>query len=221
MKTAHLKAFKALKSQYKEFNHEPIEQVFKRMLLVKAPDLSLEQQSFKPSWQRDFNLEKYRLLQGVSNVFNAFHIGSTSIQGMTAKDVIDIILVVDCQPTHEALLSQLAELGYQNYGVSPISSDAIWCWRILEEVSYVVHICHSNNPCTELIVAFPEYLNKNRQAQLEYVVQKQRLISSEQDLLSYSVSKLGIYCHFFKMAGQWKAKQPGGLALVRHEKSTQ
>ncbi|MBD1580681.1 GrpB family protein [Pseudoalteromonas sp. S16_S37] len=219
MKTAHLKAFKALKSQHKVFNHEPIELVFKRMLQVKAPELSLEQQSFKASWQRDFDLEKGRLLQGLPHVFNAFHIGSTAIKGMSAKNVIDILLVVDCKPKDGALLNQLADLGYQDYGVSPISNDAIWCWRILEEVSYVVHICQSNNPCIALIVAFPEYLNNNRQAQLDYVAEKQRLISSEQDLLSYSVSKLGIYCHFFQMAGQWKAKQPGGGALIRHEKS--
>jgi GrpB-like predicted nucleotidyltransferase (UPF0157 family) len=218
MKTTHIKAFKALKSQHVNLNHEPVEQVFKRMLQVKAPELSLNLLTFQPRWHHEFCLEKDRLVSCLAHVFNVFHIGSTSIQNMASKNVIDMLLVVDCSPQKETLLAQLAELGYENYGVSPISGNAIWCWYILDHVSYVVHICHSSDPCIELPVAFSQFMNENKQAQRDYVAQKNKLLSSGQDLLAYSVSKVGIYCHFYEMAGDWKAKQPGGLALARYEK---
>lgn len=219
MKIAHLKAFKALKNRYQGFNHEPIDQVFRRMMQVNAPELSLQQLPFQESWRRDFLAEKARLLPQISNIYNLFHIGSTSIRGMTAKNVIDILLVVDCEPNDAQLLNQLKQQGYSDYGVSPISGGAIWCWRILDGISYVVHVCHNSNPCIALPVAFSEYLNENPDVRNAYVEEKRKLLSKDQDLMSYSVAKLGIYCQFFEMAGQWKAEKAGGLALPRHEKS--
>ncbi|MCE2026813.1 GrpB family protein [Sessilibacter corallicola] len=217
MNIAHLKAFKALKNRYREFNHEPIDHVFRRMMQVKSPELSLVQQPFQESWSINFNAEKQRLLTQLPQLYNLFHIGSTSIRGMTAKNVIDILLVTEQSPEDANLLKQLKTLGYDNYGVSPISGNAIWCWRILNDVSYVVHLCNTSNPCIELPVAFSQYLNVNTSAQQAYVAEKHKLLARNLDLMSYSVGKLGIYCDFFELAGAWKKAHCGELTLPHYE----
>ncbi len=67
----------------------------------------IEVVDFQSSWADDFNREKALICNALSqeNVVEVHHIGSTSVEGICAKPIIDILLEVKC-------LSELDEQSY-------------------------------------------------------------------------------------------------------------
>jgi len=67
----------------------------------------IEVVDFQSSWADDFNREKALICNALSkeNVVGVHHIGSTSVEGLCAKPIIDILLEVKC-------LSELDEQSY-------------------------------------------------------------------------------------------------------------
>lgn len=57
--------------------------------------MKVEIVKFNPCWLEEFNSEKLQLYKHLDNlVENIYHIGSTSIPGMAAKPIIDIVIEV-------------------------------------------------------------------------------------------------------------------------------
>ena len=66
---------------------------------------------FKVSWRREFQEIAKTLRRGLSNLaLRIDHIGSTSVPGLAAKDVIDIQVTVAC--FNERLIDAMAAIGY-------------------------------------------------------------------------------------------------------------
>ncbi|WP_054332324.1 GrpB family protein [Merdimmobilis hominis] len=79
------------------------------MLVTVAP--------YNPQWPQLFEEEakSLRALLG-ENLVALFHIGSTSVPGLAAKPIIDILPVVQDIDALDALTPQFAELGYEAMG---------------------------------------------------------------------------------------------------------
>lgn len=72
---------------------------------------------YKKQWPELFNEES----QKISAIFerelvNIYHIGSTSVEGLSAKPIIDIMPVVKCIENVDAFTTQMNEIGYEALG---------------------------------------------------------------------------------------------------------
>lgn len=77
--------------------------------------------AYDPVWKIRFEEESARILQALNEGGNQIHhIGSTSVPGMTAKPVIDMLLEVDDLRVLDAKSALLERLGYESRGENGI-----------------------------------------------------------------------------------------------------
>ncbi|KIO35144.1 GrpB family protein [Shewanella sp. cp20] len=80
------------------------------------------------SWHQAFKVEKAQLLTALGEcVVSLEHIGSTSVPGLAAKPIIDMLLEVDSLAALDAQAEQLRALGYVARGENGISGRRYFC----------------------------------------------------------------------------------------------
>jgi len=72
-------------------------------------------------WQSDFQHEKNAIFSSYEGIIEIFHIGSTAITGLYAKDCIDLLGVVDDISEVSKLKHSITKLGYIHKGEYGIS----------------------------------------------------------------------------------------------------
>ena len=206
----HVRLLKNLKNKHGHLNGESIEKKFRRLQSLSAPDIKLDQNTYNTQWQDYFEQEKNHLT--AVNQFLQFttigHIGSTAIPGMSSKAIIDIaayteqsLLAMNIDEANP-LTKTLTNLGYQNYGLSPIHEHCYWFWRQDNEYLIALHIAEQNNPCFHDSFLFRDFLKQKPEKITEYQTAKQKILQSDTDLFSYSVKKMDVYCDILAEARQ-------------------
>ena len=72
---------------------------------------------YDPRWKQDFEAIRRELTLGLGSLALAIeHVGSTSVEGLAAKPVIDIDVVIRDDTPLEAVVSALAGIGYEHEG---------------------------------------------------------------------------------------------------------
>lgn len=72
-----------------------------------------------PEWQHEFHLEKQCIIGALIDDGGSVavrHVGSTSIEGMPAKPIIDILVCPDKSVPLESCIPKLERIGYRNLG---------------------------------------------------------------------------------------------------------
>lgn len=82
----------------------------------------IEVVDYDPAWPEQFLQEKQKLSIVLESVaVSIAHIGSTSIEGMCAKPIIDILLEVRCLSGLDSFNGALADMGYKAKGENGIA----------------------------------------------------------------------------------------------------
>ena len=72
---------------------------------------------YDKEWQTDFEKIKNELENAIGDMVIAIeHVGSTSVQGMSAKPCIDIDVVIKDYSVFDILVSRLTDIGYIHEG---------------------------------------------------------------------------------------------------------
>ncbi len=71
--------------------------------------------SYRPSWRHQFRTEARWLTRHCSTVFRLEHIGSTSIPGLSAKPIVDMLAGVANNEQAISLVAELRDCGYVYY----------------------------------------------------------------------------------------------------------
>lgn len=93
-----------------------------------APDLLLLNDPvtvvpYDPAWPEQFRLERARILEAVfpfTGPMFVEHVGSTSVPGLSAKPVIDIVISAEGFPLSDEAIRSLGALGYDYRGEAGI-----------------------------------------------------------------------------------------------------
>jgi GrpB-like predicted nucleotidyltransferase (UPF0157 family) len=131
---------------------------------------------YDPEWNNQFDYEKKQIIDVVGNEIAAVeHIGSTSIKGLKAKPIIDIMVGVDDLNRTSTLIAHLSEIEFE-YVPKPELIDR----RFFRKGSWGrgtchLHICEFES--TEWIekLLFRDYLRKHSKAAEEYASLKSKL----------------------------------------------
>jgi GrpB-like predicted nucleotidyltransferase (UPF0157 family)/N-acetylglutamate synthase-like GNAT family acetyltransferase len=128
---------------------------------------------YNPDWPRQFELESSHICQVLgANVKAIYHIGSTSVPGLSAKENIDIMCVAN---NLDSTLC-LETIGYKFKGELNIPFRYYFSKNHLEQ-KVNLHVVEPNHGFIALNLCIRDYLRHNENARLAYEALKYELIN--------------------------------------------
>lgn len=119
-------------------------------------------EKYNPEWPQWFEEIKAFLGDRIAKAcIRIEHVGSTSIPGMTAKPIIDMILVIEPE-SWEEMKSLLEERGYYHEGDLGIKDRE--AFKLIDETplpGHHLYVCPEDNLALKEETAFRDYLKKH------------------------------------------------------------
>jgi GrpB-like predicted nucleotidyltransferase (UPF0157 family) len=131
---------------------------------------------YDPSWGDDYAEEKARLDVALGDVAKAIeHFGSTSVPGMRAKPILDIIVGVSPFKDWERCKAPLESLGYDFVANAGIPRHYIFGrGHDLTERTHILHIVDYDTEEWSLNLAFRDALRTDAALRAKYLAEKER-----------------------------------------------
>lgn len=172
------------------------------MVNEKEIDEFIEIKQYDPQWNSFFEQEKEQLLEVFRNEnIQIEHFGSTSIEGMIAKPIIDILIGLESLSVNEKINKKLEELGYENFG--EISPGRIYLRKRSNKINFNLAITIYNGVVWESNLIIRDFLRKNSLYRDKYSdLKKQSINSGHNTLIAYSDFKSSFMILLFKAANQ-------------------
>lgn len=160
---------------------------------------------YKTHWVEDYISEKAELLSLLGDkILNIEHIGSTSVEGMESKPIVDIVAVVEKFESVEKFSDELKKLGYIFYS----SSTERHFYRKGNPVKYHLSITFADRGGFWVRqILFRNYLRNHRDLKKEYENMKKSLLKNDPTgVNSYFKGKDDFVKKILKLAN-WKGNQ--------------
>ena len=144
---------------------------------------------YNPTWPKKFqeHAEIIRTALG-STALKIEHIGSTSVPGLAAKPIIDILVVVPNSSDEDAYLTQLESAGY----VLRVREPDFYEHRMMRtpEKDVHIHIYSPDSPEVERYLLLRDELQSNPEALTRYEAVKRELAENDwSDMNEYADAK--------------------------------
>nr|WP_313637318.1 GrpB family protein [Paenibacillus sp.] len=147
---------------------------------------------YDPEWKVEFNRIRDQLLSYVGDlIITIEHVGSTSIEGLAAKPIIDLDLVMDSYDVLPQIIERLQQHGYEHQGNLGIEGREAFKRRQADEfMNYHLYVCPKDGKGYLEHIAFRNYLRSNESALQAYAEVKQRLaVQYRYDIDAYCEGK--------------------------------
>ncbi|HHV97893.1 MAG TPA: GrpB family protein [Clostridiaceae bacterium] len=157
-------------------------------------------EEYNPEWVKKYEYEKEQLCNALGDmVLGIEHVGSTSIPGIWAKPIVDIMIGVKSLPLEKSLIDKVVELGYECLGEAGVSGRIYFRKRFPK--AYNVHITQFGNLIWKNNILLRDYLRCNKDEAMRYSELKKNIISEGvNDLLEYSERKADFINEILKKA---------------------
>ena len=125
---------------------------------------------YDEQWKQDFLAIKVELADALGQLATAIeHVGSTSVEGLSAKPVIDIDVVIRDHTLLEDVISALWKIGYQHEGDLGITGREAFRYDGKEHLrKHHLYVCPADSPELKRHLAFRDYLRTHPDAAREY-----------------------------------------------------
>ncbi|KMY22014.1 GNAT family N-acetyltransferase [Bacillus pumilus] len=159
---------------------------------------------FKKEWHEEFHQEKQRLKQIIQKSWiEGHHIGSTSVEGLVAKPIIDILIEVSHIKEIDRKRESFEHLGYQALGENGIKGRRFFQKGGLNRTHHV-HIYERNHPDVKRHLLFRDYLRAHPERAVAYASVKEQLANQyREDIQSYMAGKNDIIKVIENEAYRW------------------
>lgn len=148
---------------------------------------------YDPDWPEQYEAEKDRIIDVIGyRIDQIEHIGSTSVQGLAAKPIIDITAAIDQWERVDNCIEPLETLGYD---YKPESANVEPAWRYFEKrpddgQAFNVHLRPKNSQEIRKNLLLRDYLRNNPTAAQRYEeVKRCAATAHPTDLQAYSEAK--------------------------------
>lgn len=156
-------------------------------------------------WHTLFEAEKKSLLElGIPAIKQVHHIGSTAVEGLAAKPVIDILIEADSLESLDCHQAKFETLGYEPMGEFGIEGRRYY--RKGKELrTHQIHTFLVSDPHIFRHLAFRDYLKENPNIKKEYEDLKLRVASQcDNDIDRYCDGKNDFIQMHEQRAIEWK-----------------
>jgi GrpB-like predicted nucleotidyltransferase (UPF0157 family) len=147
---------------------------------------------YDPAWPQRYEAHARVIRDGLgSTLLRIEHIGSTSVPGLAAKPIIDVLAVVPNSADESTYVPQLGALGYS----LRVREPRFFEHRMLRTIARDVHV-HVFSPGAPEIsrnITFRDRLRRSAEDRARYEAVKRRLAAqSWPDMNAYAEAKTGI-----------------------------
>lgn len=131
-------------------------------------------EDYNPLWAGDFISLKKIYEKELSSIKAVEHVGSTSIEGMRAKPIIDIDIVVESEAELERTIGELAKIGYAHVGDQGIKGREAFKRNgdakipVLDDIGHHLYVCLDSNEEYRRHVKFRDTLRNTPNLVKEY-----------------------------------------------------
>ena len=158
---------------------------------------------YSPKWRDEFERSKNLILDHTHIPENRIeHIGSTSIIGMSAKPIIDIIIGVDdLEKVDKTLFKELEKAGFFRLKVN--RPNEIVLAKFLDESykvkTHFIHLVEYKKDLWHNLIFFRDYLNNNKEDREKYLDIKKKYVSkSSTGIIDYTNYKENFVQEIYK-----------------------
>jgi GrpB-like predicted nucleotidyltransferase (UPF0157 family) len=164
---------------------------------------------YDASWLQLYEAEKTLVLGQIGeHLLTIEHIGSTSVPGLSAKPIIDMLLGVETLDQADLCVDPLYQLGYEYLPQRTAFTSARRFFRKYPPggaVGYHLHLLQPSNPYWMILLVFRNYLRHQPQVAQQYSLLKQQLATQfPTDPLAYLHGKAP-FIHAVLQVAQQKA----------------
>ncbi|MBR3505017.1 MAG: GrpB family protein [Clostridia bacterium] len=124
---------------------------------------------YDEKWKDDFIKIRSELQAALGDLaLRIEHVGSTSVEGLSAKPIIDIDVVID-EADFDAAAAALARIGYEHQGDLGIAGREAFRYEGKEHLrEHHLYVCPEDSPELKRHLAFRDYLRAHGDAVKEY-----------------------------------------------------
>jgi GrpB-like predicted nucleotidyltransferase (UPF0157 family) len=168
---------------------------------------------YDPRWPQEFERAAGEVIPALGpGLLAVHHIGSTSIPGMYAKPVIDILVIVEDLHAVDGRTAEMQTLGYQVLG--EFGMEGRRYFRRDDSTGKRTHQIHAfaqGSPHVARHLAFRDFMRAHPDVAREYGDLKRRLAEAHpHDIEAYMDGKDGFIKEMEARALEWSATSAGG-----------
>lgn len=161
--------------------------------------MAIEIKDYDPAWLTRFAEQRDRLADLLAPWLAApiEHIGSTSVPGLRAKPIVDILAPVRSLAARAAMVDALSADGWLYWPDDPNSAERLWFLRPKpEERTHHLQVVEHGSPKARAVLAFRDALRANSALAREYEDLKLRLARQfPEDRDAYTDAKADFVAH--------------------------
>ena len=163
---------------------------------------TVQLQLYLPEWKTLFEREAALLRSAMGAAAQHIeHIGSTAIEGMPAKPIIDLLVVVNILNEAGVWISTLEALGYEQRVNDTVTDRLFFAKGTPSSRTHHLSLAESGSKFYTEKVLFRDYLNSHRKAFDEYRELKKQLAQRHpKDRTSYTEGKRGFVERIIRLA---------------------
>ena len=122
------------------------------------------------AWNEAFRKIKEEIENAIGDLIMCIeHVGSTSVEGMSAKPCIDVDVVIKDYSVFDAVVNRLAEIGYIHEGDLGIKDREAFKYEDKPHLmNHHLYVCPQNSEELHRHITFREYLRSNPNAVEKY-----------------------------------------------------
>ena len=159
---------------------------------------------YDKKWQADFEKIKFELENAIGDlILGVEHVGSTSVQGMSAKPCIDIDVVIKDYSVFDITVSRLADIGYIHEGDLGIKDREAFKYTNKPHLqTHHLYVCPQYSTELHRHITFRDYLRTHPEAVNEYSKVKEKAAQLfPDDIDSYIEFKSPCIAKLYKLCG--------------------
>ena len=147
---------------------------------------------YDPNWKNEFELIRDYLMEQIGDlVIEIKHVGSTSVPGLCAKPIIDLVAIMDSYDLFPQIVARLEKVGYKHVGDQGIKEREVFKRLVPDDfMDYHFYVCPRDSEENRRHTRFRNALINNPHIAEEYGKLKTRLIEEVNgDRVLYTDSK--------------------------------
>lgn len=131
---------------------------------------------YDPKWKTDFEKIKRELVKAIGDLTLCIeHVGSTSVEGLSAKPIIDIDVVISDYSVFDKIVSRLETIGYIHEGNLGIEDREAFKYSDKPHLqTHHLYVCPQNSRELLRHITFREFLRSNPDAVKRYSEVKEK-----------------------------------------------
>lgn len=159
---------------------------------------------YQTNWVDAFHEIQTYLRKTVPERFPIEHVGSTSVEGLSAKPVIDVDIVYENEEDRELLIAKLCELEYVHEGELGIPFREAFKYENLPLHKHHLYVVKAGSKAHKDHIYLREYLREHAEDKKQYGLLKDKLARKfPSDIDSYMNGKHAFIEELLRKADKW------------------